>query len=228
MAISDPPGGGPKIAILGALRCRVRGGWGGSAHYPDPTAQSVVMFAERVPPPRALPGPGTGGGAAGGAVLGAGLPLSPSSGWPPSEPVEAASRWPSWWPSWCHGSGSTCAIQSLSSAQGTGSGPNGPPLGFRWFGFASSGGSSPPSTPVRSLPKPPPRCRLPMSASAATPKTLLGGDDGRLASRHPIAACVAHVAQRRIWAVIRLGSPPPDHPPIYTRARVRGWPGDVL
>ena len=41
MAISDPPGGGPKIAILGALRCRVRGGWGGSAHYPDPTAQSV-------------------------------------------------------------------------------------------------------------------------------------------------------------------------------------------
>ena len=106
--------------------------------------------------------------------------------------------------------------------------PKWSPLGFRGSGFASSGGSSPPSTPVRSLPKPPPRCRLPMSASAATPKTLLGGDDGRLASRHPIAACVAHVAQRRIWAVIRLGSPPPDHPPIYTRARVRGWPGDVL
>ena len=41
MALFDPPGGGPKIAILGALRCRVRGGWGGSAHYPDPTAQSV-------------------------------------------------------------------------------------------------------------------------------------------------------------------------------------------
>ena len=41
MALFDPPGGGPKIAILGALRCRVRGGWGGSAHYPDPTAQSA-------------------------------------------------------------------------------------------------------------------------------------------------------------------------------------------
>ena len=24
------------------LRCKVQGGWGGSAHYPDPTAQSVA------------------------------------------------------------------------------------------------------------------------------------------------------------------------------------------
>ena len=47
MALFDPPGGGPKIAILGALRCRVRGGWGGSAHYPDPTAQSASACAPR-------------------------------------------------------------------------------------------------------------------------------------------------------------------------------------
>ena len=45
MAISDPPGGGPKIAILGALRCSAQGGWGGSAHYPDPTAQSARAAA---------------------------------------------------------------------------------------------------------------------------------------------------------------------------------------
>ena len=48
MALFDPPGGGPKIAILGALRCRARGGWGGSAHYPDPTAQSALRRAANV------------------------------------------------------------------------------------------------------------------------------------------------------------------------------------
>ena len=61
MALFDPPGGGPKIAILGALRCRVRGGWGGSAHYPDPTAQSararLQKAPRRRPPVRTPPGP---------------------------------------------------------------------------------------------------------------------------------------------------------------------------
>ena len=55
MALFDPPGGGPKIAILGALRCRVRGGWGGSAHYPDPTAQSASASSARRPPRAAGP-----------------------------------------------------------------------------------------------------------------------------------------------------------------------------
>ena len=68
MALFDPPGGGPKIAILGALRCRVRGGWGGSAHYPDPTAQSAPAarrtrkslppaLGTRPAPVRTVPGP---------------------------------------------------------------------------------------------------------------------------------------------------------------------------
>ena len=56
MALFDPPGGGPKIAILGALRCRVRGGWGGSAHYPDPTAQSARSAeTRRVRPAHPVP-----------------------------------------------------------------------------------------------------------------------------------------------------------------------------
>ena len=56
MALFWPPPGGQKIAILGPLRCRVRGGWGGSAHYPDPTAQSVrPEYAERRLPARADP-----------------------------------------------------------------------------------------------------------------------------------------------------------------------------
>ena len=43
---------GQKWPFLGPLRRKVQGEWGGSAHSPDPTAQSVVMFAERPPPPR--------------------------------------------------------------------------------------------------------------------------------------------------------------------------------
>ena len=72
MALFDPPGGGPKIAILGALRCRVRGGWGGSAHYPDPTAQSVALSRNTTPrsgPVRAVgPGRSRGPGRSGPAV----------------------------------------------------------------------------------------------------------------------------------------------------------------
>ena len=52
MAIFGPPPGGSKRAMAGVqtpeffrffapLRCSAQGGWGGSAHYPDPTAQSV-------------------------------------------------------------------------------------------------------------------------------------------------------------------------------------------
>ena len=39
--------------IFAPLRCSAQGGWGGSAHYPDPTAQSAVRVAKR-------PGPRTG------------------------------------------------------------------------------------------------------------------------------------------------------------------------
>ena len=35
------PKKGPKIGQKPPLRCKVQGGWGGSAHYPDPTAQSA-------------------------------------------------------------------------------------------------------------------------------------------------------------------------------------------
>ena len=49
---------GPKIAILGALRCRVRGGWGGSAHYPDPTAQSAYARGRRLAGARTGPAHG--------------------------------------------------------------------------------------------------------------------------------------------------------------------------
>ena len=44
-APSDPRGEGSKnvqkMHIFPPLRCRVGGEWGGSAHYPDPTAQSA-------------------------------------------------------------------------------------------------------------------------------------------------------------------------------------------
>ena len=33
--------------VFWALRCKVEGGWGGSAHYPDPTAQSASACAPR-------------------------------------------------------------------------------------------------------------------------------------------------------------------------------------
>ena len=54
---SKPPKSGPPRArispVFCPLRCKVVGGWGGSAHYPDPTAQSAP-----VPPPRRARSPG--------------------------------------------------------------------------------------------------------------------------------------------------------------------------
>ena len=38
--------------VFWALRCKVVGGWGGSAHYPDPTAQSAPDLSREPPPPR--------------------------------------------------------------------------------------------------------------------------------------------------------------------------------
>ena len=53
---AKPPEIGPfwgRISpVFWALRCKVVGGWGGSAHYPDPTAQSAEA-AEQPPPTRA-------------------------------------------------------------------------------------------------------------------------------------------------------------------------------
>ena len=43
-----PPENAEKMALFWGLRCENEGGWGGSAHYPDPTAQS----AERLGRPR--------------------------------------------------------------------------------------------------------------------------------------------------------------------------------
>ena len=56
----DPPFwplilGAKKTRFFGPLRCKVQGGWGGSAHYPDPTAQSASASSARRPP-RAPPG----------------------------------------------------------------------------------------------------------------------------------------------------------------------------
>ena len=55
-----------------ALRCTAQGGWGGSAHYPDPTAQSVrVLRAQsRAPRPPARTVPGGPSHRAGGALAG--------------------------------------------------------------------------------------------------------------------------------------------------------------
>ena len=49
------PCGGRKSGTDLALRCKDQGGWGGSAHYPDPTAQSDRKVAGRTPP-RLAPG----------------------------------------------------------------------------------------------------------------------------------------------------------------------------
>ena len=39
------PGGPKKCRLRTPLRCKAQGGWGGSAHCPDPTAQSVVRVS---------------------------------------------------------------------------------------------------------------------------------------------------------------------------------------
>ena len=45
LILGGSPGGGPggpqKVLPATPLRCKARGGWGGSAHCPDPTAQSA-------------------------------------------------------------------------------------------------------------------------------------------------------------------------------------------
>ena len=46
------PGGPKKCRLRTPLRCKAQGGWGGSAHCPDPTAQSARRVAKR-PGPRA-------------------------------------------------------------------------------------------------------------------------------------------------------------------------------
>ena len=46
---------GQKMAIFDPLACKVQRGWGGSAHYPDPTAQSA--FSRPRAPRHAPPGP---------------------------------------------------------------------------------------------------------------------------------------------------------------------------
>ena len=54
----DPRGwkNAQKLHIFSPLRCKVAGEWGGSAHYPDPTAQSVLTalrkYARAPTPPR--------------------------------------------------------------------------------------------------------------------------------------------------------------------------------
>ena len=53
--------------VFWALRCNVQGGWGGSAHYPDPTAQSAPAARpgarrRRHRPGRPLRQPGAGSG----------------------------------------------------------------------------------------------------------------------------------------------------------------------
>jgi hypothetical protein len=51
------PPWGPISPVFWALRCKVLGGWGGSAHYPDPTAQSARRVAKRPGPRASLPPP---------------------------------------------------------------------------------------------------------------------------------------------------------------------------
>ena len=69
LPIKDPrgPKKGQKMAIFGPLRRKVQGEWGGSAHSPDPTAQSVSWLKSCAPP---VTGPGRAGRRAGpGALL---------------------------------------------------------------------------------------------------------------------------------------------------------------
>ena len=59
-----------KTGFFRPLRCEIQGEWGGSAHYPDPTAQSAPAgsFAAR-PLRRRPPGPGRGPVGAGRGLL---------------------------------------------------------------------------------------------------------------------------------------------------------------
>ena len=86
--------GGQKLRFFDPLRCKVQGGWGGSAHYPDPTAQSVEpVYAERRPRARE-PSEGAeevAGGRRGGSQPGGAVSPGSSPGSAPREPAQAAS-----------------------------------------------------------------------------------------------------------------------------------------
>ena len=114
---------------------------------------------------------------------GAGLPLSPSSGWPPSEPVEAAARGPSGGPSWApSGFGSTCASMTIDPHL-EGDPPPEIPGQIPGDRGARSVGTVPPSADVRRFPSPPPRVGAPASRLAATPRAACRDGTGRSAAQ---------------------------------------------
>ena len=61
LARSSGHGKGPKMALFWTLRRKVQGEWGGSAHSPDPTAQSAPRSAVRDPARVDVPARGVGG-----------------------------------------------------------------------------------------------------------------------------------------------------------------------
>ena len=70
---SRGPKKGQKLPFFGPLRRKVQGEWGGSAHSPDPTAQSVLRRRRGAARPRApvrpsVGGPGGSGGGSGGVL----------------------------------------------------------------------------------------------------------------------------------------------------------------
>lgn len=72
------PEKGQKMAFFWTLRCKVQGEWGGSAHSPDPTAQSASQNAAAA---RAHGGPGRAvRGGCGGCLWGGGCMLCVASG----------------------------------------------------------------------------------------------------------------------------------------------------
>ena len=70
---SRAPKKGQKLPFFGPLRRKVQGEWGGSAHSPDPTAQSAPPPARRSTRPARPRRRGRGGGGARGGGCGGGL-----------------------------------------------------------------------------------------------------------------------------------------------------------
>ena len=65
----NPAPRGRISPVFWPLRCKVEGGWGGSAHYPDPTAQSAPAPGAASTPPEPVRAVGSAGpGAPGGPV----------------------------------------------------------------------------------------------------------------------------------------------------------------
>lgn len=54
--LQNRPENGPIFPVFWGLRCKVLGGWGGSAHYPDPTAQSAPSESAEPRPRRRVAG----------------------------------------------------------------------------------------------------------------------------------------------------------------------------